>query len=287
VANASARYLVPLNKDGLTGAVGVVSSRSKPAGEAEALDVLSVSEALTARVRAPLHRSREFSLYGELGFSAIKSQTDLAGIKGYYSDRYDSADLSLQLVDWVTRFGSTSAALGYSQSVDDQSDSPTSDDYDRRQRKATLNFRHSLGLTESVSFSLLGQGQYANRPLLSGEKISFGGSGIGRGFEPGFMAGERGYGLSAELSYAAPVSLGESVQGRAQVFAFADSAKVESVATTGQVAASEKLYSLGLGLRFQVYNGLRAEILWAKPIRHDRPRQSISEGLFFTLSYSW
>ncbi|MFM1827187.1 MAG: hypothetical protein RLY67_568, partial [Pseudomonadota bacterium] len=137
LANVSARYLMPLNRDGLTGAVGVVSSRSKPAGEAEALNVLSVSEALTARVRAPLHRSREFSLYGEVGLSAIKSQTDLAGIKGYYSDRYDSADLSLQLVDWVTRFGSTSAALGYSQSVEDQSDSPTSDDYDRRQRKAT------------------------------------------------------------------------------------------------------------------------------------------------------
>jgi hemolysin activation/secretion protein len=104
------------------------------------------------------------------------------------------------------------------------------------------------------------------------------------------MAGERGYGLSAELSYASPLAFGEalqSLQGRMQAFAFADSAKVESLAASGSVASREALYSVGLGLRFQVSSGLRAELLWAKPIKHDRPRQSISEGIFFTLSYSW
>ena len=285
-SNASVRYLMPLRKDGLTASIGYVSSRARPAGEAAAFDVVSASEAATARLRLPIRRERGLSLFAEVGLSAVRSDTDVLGSR-VYSDRYDTADLSVQLVDWATSFGLTSASLGLSQAIKDRSSLPSTDTYDERQRKATASLRQVIPVNEAVSFSIGAQAQFASRPLLSGEKISFGGAGIGRGFEPGFIAGDRGFGISAEVGYAVGFGLTESLRGRGQFYAFVDKAKTASLGQGGAVTSRDDLYSAGVGLRFQATNGLKAEILWARPIKSSRPRSSFSNGVFFSVTYSW
>ncbi|HVW74103.1 MAG TPA: ShlB/FhaC/HecB family hemolysin secretion/activation protein, partial [Rhizomicrobium sp.] len=61
-------------------------------------------------------------------------------------------------------------------------------------------------LPDNFSVVLSGQGQFAFVPLINGELISFGGIGIGRGYDPGAITGDRGIGGSAELRYDMPVA---------------------------------------------------------------------------------
>jgi hemolysin activation/secretion protein len=284
-ANTSIRYTAPIGEDGMTLGVGHIESRSKPEGQTDA-QVISESSSTTARLRMPLRRARGFSLYGELGLSAVRSDTSVLGTS-LYRDRYDSVDLSLQVPDWATAFGRTSGSITYSQAMSDESTSPSVDDFSKNQRRLSAGLRQVIPLSQTLSLSLSAQGQYAGRPLLSGERIGFGGGGIGRGFEPGVISGDRGIGISAELGLVQGYSLTEGLQARAQFFAFADAARTERLSASGAVTSKNSIQSAGLGVRFQVTNGLKAEILWAKPVKHDRTVRSISDGVFFTLTYSW
>ena len=45
------------------------------------------------------------------------------------------------------------------------------------------------------------QGQFSFSRLITGEQVSFGGTQIGRGYDPGAITGDHGIGASAELRY--------------------------------------------------------------------------------------
>mgnify|MGYP000122170202 CR=1 FL=1 len=49
-----------------------------------------------------------------------------------------------------------------------------------------------------------GQTQWTNDKLLAGEQITFGGPSIGRGYDGGVIAGDKGFGLSMEISKKIP-----------------------------------------------------------------------------------
>ena len=59
-------------------------------------------------------------------------------------------------------------------------------------------------LPKGFSVVVTGQGQFSSAPLINGELISFGGVGIGRGYDPGAITGDHGLGGSGELRYDAP-----------------------------------------------------------------------------------
>lgn len=99
-----------------------------------------------------------------------------------------------------------------------------------------------------LGFQLSARGQYARKPLLSFEEFSAGNFTIGRGFDPGIIAGDSGLGLSGELRYGRLVP--DSNQSTAwQVYAFADQAWVWNRDAARIVGFRERLTSAGGGVR--------------------------------------
>ena len=59
--------------------------------------------------------------------------------------------------------------------------------------------RLALPLFGAVSMAVSAQGQYSFAPLITGEQITFGGTELGRGYDPGALTGDHGVGGSLEV----------------------------------------------------------------------------------------
>jgi hemolysin activation/secretion protein len=99
-----------------------------------------------------------------------------------------------------------------------------------------------------ITFALGARAQYAWKPLLSFEEFSAGNYTIGRGYDPGALLGDRGWGTQAELR------LGSRVPTRAdrpafEGYFFWDHASVKNLDRLFVVAGSNHLDSAGGGLR--------------------------------------
>jgi len=144
--------------------------------------------------------------------------------------------------------------------------------------KFSASLQRTQSLAEQWSLQLSLQGQTTSDTLASGEQVSFGGGGIGRGYDGGAIAGDTGLGGLIELRYAvAPDTLaGLAWMGqnpRLQLFVFADYARAtkRAVAASRLVNATEddpaerfSLASYGLGFRWNNSLGWSVEGLLAK-----------------------
>jgi hemolysin activation/secretion protein len=67
--------------------------------------------------------------------------------------------------------------------------------------KATLDMAYMRSLSRNWLVRVDGEGQWSDANLPSGERFSFGGSVLGRAFDPGELVGETGGALSVQLEY--------------------------------------------------------------------------------------
>ena len=99
-----------------------------------------------------------------------------------------------------------------------------------------------------LTFALGARVQYAWKPLLSFEEFSAGNYTIGRGYDPGSLLGDRGWGTQAELRFGSRVA--QSARKPAlEGYLFWDHAAVKNLDRLFVVAASNHLDSAGAGLR--------------------------------------
>jgi hemolysin activation/secretion protein len=99
-----------------------------------------------------------------------------------------------------------------------------------------------------ITFALGLRGQYAWRPLLSFEEFSVGNYTVGRGYDPGFLLGDRGFGSQAEIRFGSriPASAGKpGIEG----YAFWDHAAVSNRDRLVLTPGREHLNSIGGGAR--------------------------------------
>ena len=97
-----------------------------------------------------------------------------------------------------------------------------------------------------LTFALGARGQYAWKPLLSFEEFSAGNYTTGRGYDPGSLLGDMGFGTQAEIRYGSRIPLSArkpAVEG----YVFWDHALVRNRTVT--IAMSEHLNSVGGGAR--------------------------------------
>ena len=98
-----------------------------------------------------------------------------------------------------------------------------------------------------LTLSLAARGQYAWKPLLSFEEFAAGNYTVGRGYDPGALLGDRGWGTRAEIRAGStiPVSAGRPA---GEAYLFLDHARVSDM--DGQlVRGSRRLNSAGGGVR--------------------------------------
>ena len=99
-----------------------------------------------------------------------------------------------------------------------------------------------------LTFSLGAQMQYAWHPLLSFEEFSAGNYTVGRGYDPGALLGDRGWGTQAEIRYGSRIPQGAkkpAIEG----YGFWDHVHVRNLDRLTEVDGRDYLNSIGAGAR--------------------------------------
>ncbi len=119
-------------------------------------------------------------------------------------------------------------------------------------------------LVPGVTIAVLPRAQYAFDPLMSFEEFSAGSYTIGRGFEPGALIGDSGYGFTTELRLNRITPFGADVA--MQPFAFVDTAWVWDRAIDGAGGHQPyRLTSVGGGVRASWQDHARLDLTLAVP----------------------
>lgn len=119
-----------------------------------------------------------------------------------------------------------------------------------------------------LTFALGLRAQYAWKPLLSFEDFSAGNYTVGRGYDPGALLGDRGFGTSTEMRYGSRIPLSAS-KPAFEGYAFWDHAQVDHRDSV-IVAGREHLNSFGAGLRVN-WNRFTLDSVLAVPLNHVGP----------------
>jgi hemolysin activation/secretion protein len=135
--------------------------------------------------------------------------------------------------------------------------------------KYTLVATHDQPISGPVSANVHGLGQWTDERLVIGEQTSFGGSGIGRGYDPAALAGDIGYGLAGELRY--DTHFPQYHLDSVQFYTFYDFAQVrpvhdESPPPVG-LATHRTLMSTGVGVRAALMERVTGDIELAQELR--------------------
>lgn len=99
-----------------------------------------------------------------------------------------------------------------------------------------------------LTFALGVRGQYAWKPLLSFEEFSAGNYTVGRGYDPGTLLGDRGWGTQAEIRIGSTVPA-NAKRAAVEGYVFWDHARVRNLDKLFVLAGSKHLNSVGAGAR--------------------------------------
>ncbi len=251
------------------------------------------SETLVAGAYAtyPFVRKQDRNLFGTIGFDHIDQNTDTLGVRtneDTLSVAYARMDFSQIEPGSISGRGGYSAfepkwavagslevrhgldILGASEGCGPgfvncigQVIIPTRADGDPTalvvRAQAKLDYRP----TPLLAFTLKPRVQYSPDALFSYEEISGGNYTIGRGYDPGTIIGDSGYGLQAEVAYGS--LLPETVDGIAwQPYVFLDGMAVWNKNVPGD---PQKLYSAGGGIRATIGRQASLDVTAVVPLK--------------------
>ena len=124
-------------------------------------------------------------------------------------------------------------------------------------------------LAKNLTLALLPRGQFSSSALLAFEQFSGGSYTVGRGYDPGIIAGDTGAGFATELRYDRLGLLGRNEIG-VQPYAFLDTLWVWN-RNSPAGRDPEQLASIGAGARVGWSDRARLDLTLAVPLRHAGP----------------
>lgn len=248
-------YRTALGDSGLVGTLLGAVTHGAPASTLGQFDIRTNSWAVGARLTYPLIRTRGETLSLDGGFTAQDAKVDILGVSISH-DKWRVADLAMTYSSDNFLAGTFSSTVDVSQGVPILgASSDHANNLSLAGRSVFTKFsglaRYTNTLTEPVSFSLTANGQYSLQPLITGEQILFGGTQIGRGYDPGAITGDSGLGGSFELRY--DTHLPDYYINAMQPYVFFDAAKVWNKArpaSAGIPLGDFNIASAGVGIRF-------------------------------------
>ena len=211
----SIRYRRAIGDDGLIASMIASITHGEPGSNLAGANVVTDSYAVGPRLTYPLLRSRAETLLLDGGFTVQDAGVDVAGF-GISHDKWRVLDLggSYQRSGVLGTSAVLTATFDVAQGLHilGASDNgtaiippgvlPLSRNLGKTDfTKLTAFTRLALPLGDDFSAVFSAQGQFAFGRLITGEQIAFGGSQIGRGYDPGAITGDHGIGASAELRY--------------------------------------------------------------------------------------
>jgi hemolysin activation/secretion protein len=135
--------------------------------------------------------------------------------------------------------------------------------------KYTFVATHDQPIIGPFSASFRSLGQWTTERLVIGEQTSFGGSGIGRGYDPASLAADVGYGVASELRY--DTRFPEYRLDNVEFYAFLDFARVryrdDAPVNLTSTATGHSLLSTGVGVRLSLLQSVSGGVEFAQELR--------------------
>lgn len=220
----------------------------------------------------PVVRSRRFSMWTRGGIE-VADQRGAAAEVALFDDQMRNLFLGAQAIWFPPLRGTTTFDIELRKGLDHFGASKFNDgnNADRRSRPDAA-FDYTI-LKGSVShaqpippfFELFVEfsGQLSDKPLPSLEEWALGELSVGRGYEPGSITGDSGYGFIVETRFTPP-SVDAWWLDNLQVYAFLDYGRAyDRGQPTGE--PYEDLMSAGFGTRFQVFETFFGDVYLAIP----------------------
>jgi hemolysin activation/secretion protein len=264
------KYSMAIGADGLVGSIFGAASHGAPAGSLGSIDVRTDSWAAGPRVSYPLIRTRDETLTLDGGFTVQDAHVDILGVKISH-DQWRVADFAVTYLRNDLLEGNWAASFDVSQGLPilgaTDNHSPDLSLGGRTTfTKLTGLLHYTAPLFDNFSFAASAQGQFAFNPLIEGEQILFGGTNIGRGYEPGAITGDRGAGASAELRYDTRAFNDYYVQDL-QPYIYIDAARTWNIERPQEKGLfRQSIASTGAGVRFFFPNSIFADVEVARTL---------------------
>ncbi len=185
--------------------IGVLT-KGEPGSTLSALEVTSDSWAIGPRLSYPVLHTRAKTLVVEGGFTMQDARLRILDAP-FSHDEWRVADIGLTYLSSEFLGGALPASLYLAQGLPVLGSTPrNSASWSRAGAapdftKLSGSIRYVAPLGGMLNVALAGQAQYSFSQLMAGEEIVFGGTRIGRGYDPAAIAGDHGLGASLELRY--------------------------------------------------------------------------------------
>ncbi len=266
------RYVRPVGSDGASLSFAGVLAHGVPSSGA----LVSDSYSLSSRLSYPYIATRALRVSFEGGVAIQSAKVSLpAAACDFSDDHWRTVDGAVTVQDrGLIAESTTGATLGLTQAIPvlgskstapcGTSGKPT--DF----TKMTGVLQHDQPIRGPVSASFRALGQYGFDKLIIGEQTSFGGSGIGRGYDPAALAADSGLGISNELRYS--LHFPDYSVETAQFYGFFDWARTwnnhdgPTLATAG-VPNRQSLASIGFGVRVSLLQMISGGIEFAHQLK--------------------
>jgi hemolysin activation/secretion protein len=280
-------YRIPIGTDGLVASLFTAVTHGEPGGSLKVLNVITDSYAAGPRLSYPLWRGRDESLQLDGGFTVQAAKVTLLGNILQSHDQWRVLDLGatysrvalggawtagIDVAQGIGVFGATSDIAPVSGLTSMSGLSHGNPEF----TKISGTLRHSRQIYGPISFAFAAQAQYAFAPLVAGEQVAYGGSQIGRGYDPAAITGDHGAGGAFELRW--DERLPDYYLDLVQPYVYYDTAKVwnrhgggAGLTVTGSgtagIGSGASIASAGLGIRFFFPLGFTADIEVSRSLR--------------------
>jgi hemolysin activation/secretion protein len=261
------RYRHPLGGQGAMLSLIGTATHGQPGSTLTLFNVLTNSWAVGPRLTYPVKRTRAESVVVEAGITVQAARVSILG-SPFNHDQWRVADIGVSYLRNGFLGGSWAGSVDIAQGLPilgaTDNGSP-----DLSRVGAHTDFTKLIGglrftrpLQGAFSLAFAAQGQYAFEPLITGEQSVFGGSQIGRGYDPGALTGDHGLGGAIELRY--DQRLTTAPFQALQPYMFFDAARVwnaQNVASGGQ-----SINSVGGGVRFWLTYSVSGDVEVARTL---------------------
>jgi hemolysin activation/secretion protein len=289
-------YVRPIGDDGMLFTLQGVVAHGEPA--ALGGNLVSNSDAVGVRLSYPLIVSRPTRVTLEGGLTiqmaTVEAASAAAGLAAglgtvpvYNDDQWRDADVALTVQRRGLLLDSlTAATIGVTQGLPilgAYSTTPFADAlggvpaYPGADAGGSLGFTkytlvvtHDQPVTGPISLNFHGIGQWTNERLVIGEQTSFGGSGIGRGYDPASLSADAGAGLASEVRY--DMHLPQYHLDTTQFYYFFDAARIlprrsDEPPPIPPLMERNSLLSTGFGVRVALLERVTGGIEFAQELR--------------------
>ena len=288
-------YQVPIGSKGMTGVFGKNNSITNPGLELTTIDINGTSASYYGSLQYPLLRTRAQNLTLDAGVNYLDSQVKSFAFPLYtdhlrtvkfggnydFADRFNAANLfGVHIEQGLNVAGASN---------DPRSMTTSRYGADGIFTKGTAQAARIQPLRGRYSAFLLINGQYSFQPLLAAEQFGFGGSQLGRGYDPAEIIGDRGVGGTIELraDYAPSLAFLSSMQP----YVFYDVGAIWNIKDVVGVKSKQSATSTGLGSRFIFTKNFSGNFMVAQPLtRVVSGLDSVGRGrdprIFFSMTAS-